>query len=153
VTPHRAKQLLIRLAVVAFACRALVPIGFMPAPIDEGGPIKVCHGGHAGAFFRALSEIRGSEQRVGHDHASHGAHGHALPSGDGDAREESPGESAEHGGWEHCPTGAAFAASVLVAEVTFLFVAPAQSLEPIEPDRLVARLFVGSYQARAPPTV
>ena len=42
------RHVLVKLALVGFFCRALVPAGFMPATISDGGPIRFCHGGRLG---------------------------------------------------------------------------------------------------------
>src|SRR5690606_39508634 len=54
------RHLFVNLALIGFLCRALVPVGFMPAPVADGGPIRVCHGGAAGTLLAALLEQRTS---------------------------------------------------------------------------------------------
>lgn len=61
------RRVLFHLALVGFLCRALVPAGFMPAPLSDGGLIRVCHGGATSALIAALVDGRG---------AVRGDHGH-----------------------------------------------------------------------------
>jgi hypothetical protein len=144
----RARRILIRLAFVGFACRALVPVGFMPAALGDGGPIKVCHGGLASELFRSLAEMRSAHAHTGHDHSSALAdHGQTLDSS------EDGHDRTDHAGWEHCSIGAAFAYAALIADIHFHFHAPEHSFDRIESSQPVAPIFVGSYHARAPPTV
>jgi hypothetical protein len=60
----KIRQSLVRLAAVVFVCRALIPVGFMPAPFGEGGPVVICHGGLAGAFFRGLAQAQSTNAHV-----------------------------------------------------------------------------------------
>jgi len=140
-----ASPVLIRLALLAVACRALVPVGYMPAALSDGGPVKVCHGGLAGAFFAALAEQRATTG----SHAGHGEgaeHGHAhSPGSHGD---QAP---AGHEAWEHCPVGTVFAHAALTSDIAITIASPAQSFEPIAPTRTHQTVFTGSYRARAPP--
>jgi iron complex outermembrane recepter protein len=45
------RRYVIGLALLGFACRAFVPVGYMPAAITDGGPIVLCHGGPVGAWL------------------------------------------------------------------------------------------------------
>src|SRR5690606_2410301 len=58
------------LGLLGFLVRALVPVGLMPAPASAGGPLVFCHGGAAGAFFRALA----ATERPAADGAAHDYH-------------------------------------------------------------------------------
>lgn len=140
-----------RLAValaLGFICRALIPAGFMPAAIGAGGPIAVCHGGLAGAFFRQIAEDRGG----------HGAHGFAHGDADSHAGHQAPDtagaapDQASHEAWEHCPIGAAFGPAAVGGEFAPDLLTLEHELEPVEPARPAAFLPVSSYRARAPPS-
>jgi len=128
----RYRRITFGLLLAAFACRALVPAGFMPAPLSAGGPIVVCPGGLGGAVLTRLARHASPE------HAKHGQHEH--PSEGYDA-------------WEFCPQGASFAAAAPAAVVDFEPPVLAQVLEAAEPPAFLPRLIVTRYRARAPPTV
>jgi hypothetical protein len=153
---YRARRILIRLAFLGFVCRALVPIGLMPAAFDDGGPFKFCHDGAAGELFRVLAsravDHAAIDHAAHHDHSASAAGRAALDAAvDADSFDE---RTAEHAGWEHCPIGTAFAhAAVASAELHFDGVPLEHALNRVEPPALVARLFAGVYRARAPPIV
>jgi hypothetical protein len=148
-------------------CRALIPVGFMPAAIGAGGPVAVCHGGLAGEFFRQLSAQTGAvavddteAAHAGHalhDTVEHGAHASAVNpaaapdhgghTGDGDASDSA------HEAWEHCPVGTAFGAIAIGAEFEFSLPVLRDTLEAVEPAELLSQPFVSSYRARAPPAI
>ena len=143
---RRARQFLIRFAFLSFAFRALVPVGFMPAALADGGPFKICHGGVAGALFSALAE------RTHGAHSGHSAHHHHAQAAAGDALGSGDELPAGHAGWEHCPVGAAVAqAAITSAGIHFEPVPHEQAFARIEPRALVARVIPSVYRARAPP--
>lgn len=152
-----ARQVFLRLAFLGFTCRALIPVGFMPAALADGGPITVCHGGPAGAFFQALADRRPSERAAT---ASARAHGHVPANADAHAVDAGkdplghPDERAtEHAPWERCAIGAAFSPAVLTGELSFQIPALDHAFDRAEPIRPPHSAFVRSYRARAPPTV
>jgi hypothetical protein len=126
----RTVKQLFRLAIAAFLLRAIVPVGFMPAKLSDGGPFVLCPGGPGGTVLSSLVER----------HASHAQHKH-------------DGEGTTHEAWEHCPVGAALAAIAPPSEpnlelLQFRHVlasafAPAQTLVDLP----------AAYLARAPPAV
>ena len=126
----RTVKQLFRLAIAAFLLRAVVPVGFMPAKLSDGGPFVLCPGGPGGIVLSSLVE----------QHAGHGQHAH-------------DGDSSTHEAWEHCPVGAALAAIAPPPEPHFelpqfrhvlaLSNTPAQTLAELP----------AAYLARAPPTV
>lgn len=124
------RRLLTSGLALAFACRALVPVGFMPAPLDSGGPIVLCPGGAGGAIARFLSE------RAALEHAHHPQHEHAPDS---------------HDAWEYCPVGASLGAAALPTTVDLALPILEHVLEAVEPTRVIHRLLPRSYRARAPP--
>lgn len=137
-----ARRRVIALSLVGFAFRALIPAGFMPAALADGGPIKVCHGGMAGAFFEELAE-----RRAGPGHMHHAPGVDAGPAGHGDGYES----SAEHAAWEHCPVGAVFAHAVLTGEMEIGLLSLDHVYDWIEPTYSSPTLLPCSYRARAPP--
>jgi hypothetical protein len=118
----RAKQRLIYAFCLAFAIKALVPLGYMPAAIGEGWPIKLCH-----AWPMPTSGHH-------HEHA-----GHAGGKSDDDA-------------WEHCPLGALAAAPVAPSEHRLNLPPPPRSFGATTGAAVaIAALAIG-FRARAPPS-
>jgi hypothetical protein len=128
------RALLLGLVYLALACRLVIPAGYMPAPLGQGGPIMLCPGG----FFGAAPSVR-DDLHAGH-HGDHHAHG-----------EEQSGS--EHAGWEHCPVGSIFAAAALTSSVDLPVLALRHVLQPLEPARAIASIATQPYQARAPPSI
>jgi hypothetical protein len=135
---------LVRLATALFAFRALIPVGFMPAPFSDGGPVVLCHGGVTGAFFRALHEAQASTDAHMHtaDHSAATADGHRHRDADPDA---------SHEAWEYCPVGAAFSATAVPQEFALSLLESGHSFEHPEPDAIIRIALFSSYRARAPP--
>src|SRR5690606_28419128 len=149
------RRILFRLALIGFLGRALVPAGFMPAPLSDGGPIRLCHGGLAGAPFSLLENERAAEAGAHEQHAAagvgHDAHHASHASGERDAAAE--GERAAHDGWDRCPVGAAFAFAFIVADVPLAEPVQAEPVAVDETATLVVRELAEGYLARAPPRV
>jgi len=129
------------LAIVAFGCRAVVPLGYMPAPLSEGGPFIPCNGVLAGGAFRVLASMPGTSTESAHHEHAGGAHHDS-------AREDGSGA---HEAWQHCPLGVAASSAALAAEYALslpelghVFDYPDDSLP------LIVR-FPSFYLARAPP--
>ena len=126
----RTVKQLFRLAIAAFLLRAVVPVGFMPAKLSDGGPFILCPGGPGGIALSSLVD----------KHAGHGQHAH-------------DGERATHEAWEHCPVGAALAAIAPPSEPDsnlpqFRHVLASSSAAAQTPAEIPA-----AYLARAPPAV
>lgn len=133
------RNLLVKLALLGFLCRALVPAGFMPAPLADGGPIRFCHGGPAGALLTALIEQRSPETSAEHAHSSHEEH------------HDHTRDDASHEGWDRCPVGTAFAFAFLTADVALPLLPLEHGLEPDRFDRVFLPVIPAHYQPRAPP--
>jgi hypothetical protein len=139
----KIRQSLVRFAAVVFVCRALIPVGFMPAPFGEGGPVVLCHGGLAGAFFRGLAEARSTNA---HSHmADHSA---GMASEHPHADEEA---DATHDAWEHCPIGAAFSAAAAPQEFALALPETEQDFGQTAPVANIRTTVTSPYRARAPP--
>jgi hypothetical protein len=141
---QRPRARFLRLTLAGFVCRALIPLGFMPASLADGGPVVVCHGGAAGAFFEALAEARHAggghvHDAGGADHADHGSH----------APDDAAG--ADHTGWERCPVGAAYAGAPLSHEFSLSLLSLAHVYAQAEPAAAPTVTTVSPYRARAPP--
>jgi len=137
------RQLFVNLALFGFLCRALVPVGFMPAPLADGGPIRVCHGGAAGTLLAALLEQRTSTVLT--EAGSH-ADGHH-------SQHDEPRRDLNHEGWERCPVGTAFAFAVLTSDLSLPLLPLEHVLAEGEPDLAIPRTLPSHYHARAPPLV
>lgn len=122
---RRASPPLLWLALAAFALRALIPIGFMPAA-DGTLSLTVCDEGLPAWLLP-------------HPHTA--ASGHAMPAGEG-----------HHSRADHCPfCGATTPAPgpLLLALACAMWVAIASSISLVCPRGLIRLLHVP--QARAPP--
>jgi len=139
------RHVLVNLALIGFLCRALVPVGFMPAPLADGGPIRICHGGASGALFAALLELQSANGFEEHAHGD--LHGHQQDQQDDHDR------NANHDGWERCPVGAVFAFAVLVSDFALPLLPLDHVLARSDSNLAVLPALPGHYQARAPPHV
>jgi len=137
------RHLFVNLALIGFLCRALVPVGFMPAPVADGGPIRVCHGGAAGTLLAALLEQRTSGV-LGDSHSHADGH-HSQP--------DEPERDLNHEGWERCPIGTTFAFAVLVSDLALPLLPLEHALAEGEIDSAIPRTLPSNYHARAPPLV
>lgn len=118
------------LVLAGIALRAVVPAGYMPAPIAEGLPFVLCPGAVPG-----LASLAG-----------HGPHDRGHVHGN---EEAPPGDS---GTWDVCPFGAVFGASILPPELGPLIawlaaVSPAAAANAFVPSPITR-----AWRARAPPT-
>lgn len=164
------------LGLLGFLARALVPVGLMPAPVSAGGPLVFCHGGAAGAFFRALA----APEQPAADGAAHGLHAavdpaqpHAAQHGDHHAGHHpsldrlagtplepaatgaplgGDGPNAEHLAWENCSFTGAFAHAALAPPA---FELPLLALEHVRalpaPRAHATTATTPRYWARGPP--
>jgi hypothetical protein len=145
----KGRQICLRLALAGFLIRAVIPVGFMPAPLAAGGPIVVCHGGLAGAFFQAWAEP-GRDAAMPAQVANHSAMNQHAPS-DHSSDTDEPTQS--HSAWDHCPTGATASAAALAQSFSFtLLELSHRQLDP-EPRFDTPASPTDFYQARAPPPI
>jgi hypothetical protein len=147
VRSDKGRQVCLRLAVAGFLIRALIPVGFMPAALAAGGPIVICHGGLAGAFFQALAEQTGDSAQREHA-ADHSAMAHLAHSDHASAADE---PALDHSAWDHCPTGVSASAAPLAQSFSFSLLV--LSDRPANPESHFGIPVppISSYQARAPP--
>lgn len=126
---HQQKLLsrILWLAVAGVALRAIVPAGYMPAPLSEGLPFVLCPGS---APYLSLP---------GNKH-----HG-------GDAGHASTGDDAASPAWEFCPFGVFFSQAAPATEHAALAPPPSQSPLFAEPGAIVRPALARSWRARAPP--
>lgn len=141
-------------AVLSLAAKLLIPIGYMPGALADGGPIVLCGAGMPGGIMAALGS--GADHARSHEHvdASHHADLHA---GHGSPAEHDPGHDSEHGPgsdhgpWERCVLGAlAFLAPLAVAGVPSIAPLGSSETPPVESARLESRS-IAVVRARGPP--
>jgi hypothetical protein len=147
ISTGKGRQTWLRLFLAGFLIRALIPIGFMPAPLSSGGPIMICHGGLAGAFFQALTENSRGNAVHGHlaDYSAMTHNAHSDHPSDTDDPEP------EHNAWDHCPTGATAGTAPLAQNFSFTLLALSDTQTNPEPRFGIPLPPTSSYQARAPP--
>lgn len=123
------RRWLLRATSVALACNFIVPAGYMPAALADGGPFALCGFG-----------------LVSHAKMSHGSRHGDHSDADGDAPEGSPEDA-----WKYCPLGALSASSAIASD--FFFVLEYRKT-PFVADSgfatVVERPFI-KYRSRAPP--
>src|SRR5690606_13499965 len=131
-TPNR----LLWLAALGIALQAIVPVGYMPAPIAGGLPFVLCPGGLSGAAF-FIADTGLSAHGAGHEQQHEHSDGDAEPAAE----------------WQFCPFGAVFGGATLAAEsgVPFLF-PEAESLAADTDPFVRSALTPRTWRARAPPT-
>jgi hypothetical protein len=126
----------------AVAIKLLVPVGYMPAAIADGGPIRLCDSGPAGAIASLRSAANDVPAHQSGDHAHGHAHGH------GHDHDES---GASHHDWERCYLGGL--SSLAAVSTDWHFSVPALRPAAIATaDReFVTRLAVFAFRPRGPP--
>ena len=120
----KLKQTLHALTCLAVAFKLLVPIGYMPAPISEGG-FMLCP---AGTVTGRLHQV----QHHDHDHDGDGKKGAELD-------------------WDHCPYGA-LAKAAPISFALPAAIAPERAFYvPTLPTRAPTGTTSSAFRARAPP--
>jgi len=123
----RINRLSMRLTLVAVICNFVIPIGYMPASLADGGPAQLCPSGWPSG---------GMPGHGGH----HGHDGH---------NEHSSGDEV----WEHCAYGAASSSPALVADheisIARFSDVPDGYFEP----RQIVRRELLAFRSRAPPSM
>jgi hypothetical protein len=124
---RQARELLVRAAFLAVACKALIPIGYMPAALADGSPVMLCP-----AYGAWATQAMGS-----------------MLDEHGDADEQGSNPSP----WQHCPLGALAAAAAFSSEFTFSL--PDSTPAPVEPFDPTWFSIEGAlgYSPRGPPTM
>lgn len=132
---HRKPNRLLWLAAFGIALQAIVPAGYMPAPISGGLPFVLCPGGMSGAAF-FIADSTGSRHGDGHEQS----HGHV----------ESDSEPSRE--WQFCPLGAMFGAPALTADFQEPSPAPERQVSSTDTVVVARSAFIRTWRARAPPT-
>jgi hypothetical protein len=121
---NRARKALLYAFYIAFAAKTLIPVGYMPAALADGWPIRLCEAFPAGVLVS--------------DHGAHHDHG-----------EDDDDEGDQH--WRHCPLGALASAAGIPSEYRIRLSSPGQDyLPPPLVSRPVAVRALG-FRSRAPP--
>lgn len=120
-----AKQALLVAAYLAFACKALVPIGYMPASLAHGSLLQLCDDVPGIAFA---------------PHGQHHDHDHDHDHDKSDGAQ-----------WKHCQLGALASAAAFAVEFRFhlSWATQAQS-SPVAVQSQAATVRI-AYHSRAPP--
>ena len=117
------RRSLLCLAYLAFACRIVIPPGYMPAALDEGGPVVFCPAGLPAGAMSGTSHHHDDGQDTGD---------HQLA-------------------WEHCPLGAVFDADALAVDIAF-HLASLRQAPPIEhSETSIVAATPRGFRSRAPP--
>lgn len=131
-----ARRNLIGLLWLGLALRVLIPVGYMPAPFSEGGPIVLCPDGLPAGLFAAMDDRLSVRHHAG---SANGAHGH-----DTSADQPNP--------WDSCEFGGTPGVFLPVSDYLVPLSEPGHERPESNPQGVVPVLFTSSYQARAPPT-
>jgi hypothetical protein len=120
---NHARRLLLLACYVAFVAKAVIPIGYMPASLSDGFPVRLCDALPAGKLLS--------------DHDAH--------------RDHVGDESDKR--WEHCPLGAlAGAASVPSAYEVYLS-RPRYGVSAAGDEIVISSAPAIGFRSRAPPSV
>lgn len=125
------------LLVCFLAVRGLVPAGFMPSALAQGGgPYQLCHGDSRAALL--LSSLQAPARYDGHD--SHGAGHHDNPSSATDAGHNHDPATAKHFADSTCAFAAATTGTVA-----------GEQAEPDAPGARVHQFFAALRRSHAQP--
>ena len=118
------RRALILATYLAFACRLMIPAGYMPAALGEGGPVTLCPMGLPAGLL---------PEHSGHHHEDGESRGTDLL-------------------WEYCPVGALADTASIIPDILF-HLPVSQDVGPAEldPADIVSRPFHG-FRPRAPPS-
>jgi hypothetical protein len=163
------------LGCAAVLVKLLIPVGYMPAALASGAPIRLCDGyvpvplqamAHPGAAVPTAGQARAGQATAGHATAGHAMAGHAMAdmphsiaaggtpaAGAGAPSDDDLGGHHEHQhGWEHCSLGALAASAAIASDWPLVFsLPPAADIEAAE-ESIPASLTVAQARARGPPT-
>ena len=148
--------------VLSLVAKLLIPVGYMPGALAEGGPIVLCGAGMPAALMAARgSGVAGADYAPAHEHidalhhagahdAGHGPRGEHYAESDHGPRGEHDPES-DHGPWERCVLGAlAFLAPLAGADLPSIAPLGSSETPPVENTRLESRS-IAVVRARGPP--
>jgi len=145
-------------AFLALASKLLVPVGYMPAAIVDGGPIRLCDMGLSldGAAPDSHDRSSGHAAVVGDASVEDG---HGSPAASHQAAIEDAqdthdhGATSEHGAWERCALGSLASLVALTGDVALPILFTQRSeCDLLEPAALSGRADVAT-RARDPPSL
>lgn len=125
---HRARRHLIGLVLLGLAVRVIMPAGYMPAPIGEGGPFVLCPGGLSGAQYFLADD---GEHADGHEH--------------------DPDDARQANAWAFCPLGAVFGSAVLVTDLVAAVPSPLTFVPAADPQSVEISTAIRTTRVRGPP--
>jgi hypothetical protein len=139
--------------VLAVGAKLLVPVGYMPASLADGGPLMLCGSGLPASLLSSHEhDASGHDAASAHGHPA-SMHDHAGPAAEGAALGSRTGDepASGHHEWERCSLGGLASLAAIAAEWRFEIpaVAPERAAAParILPTR--ARWL--AFRSRAPP--
>jgi hypothetical protein len=97
--------------MLAVAAKLLVPVGYMPAALADGGPFMLC-----GSEFSAATAPASQSEHGSHGHESRGPESHVHGTAAHDHGEE---PAAGHHEWERCSLGGLASLAALSVEWHF----------------------------------
>ena len=136
------RQCSLQAALVAVLLRALVPAGFMAAPVSAGWPWQLCPSGMATSSYRALLGVGAGVQIDGHE--AHLGHGEESAATDDSGYTTEDSEPA-------CSLGAGFSALEQFDGLEPPDLRLAQQLVARDRYTLLPRAPPRRYHSRAPP--
>jgi hypothetical protein len=127
---NNLRRKLTGLILLGLAVRAVMPAGYMPAPIGEGGPFVLCPGSLSGATLILAAQA----QAAGH-------HGDQYDHGSGDGSHF----------WEFCAFGAALGAAAIGNDADLVLPVFEQVLISTRSELPARSPGLHPFDARAPP--
>jgi hypothetical protein len=130
---------------LALASKLLVPPGYMPSAIADGGPIRLCD---VGLPATLVSGAGAGEHIVG----AHEAHANAGALRDrAAAAHDQGGRSDKHHEWEHCPLGGLASLAAIADDWQIaLPYAVQRHFVPVDFVAFDRQIFI-AFRSRAPP--
>jgi hypothetical protein len=148
---------------LAVAIKLLVPVGYMPAALADGGPIRLCDTGPTVALAARDADIAAPTQVDGsapgdahhlhdHDHDHDHNHRHDHSHASGGAHDNSHSDASHHD-WERCYLGGLSSFAALASDWQFTPpVLQAAGIASTDHTLLIGRVTV-SFRPRGPPLV
>jgi hypothetical protein len=123
---RQLKRSLLILGCLAFACRLVIPPGYMPASLADGGPVVFCPVGLPVGFG----------QETGHHH-----------------HDDGEDTQLEELAWENCAFGAVFDSEALVADIVPLIPSFETDFTAIWREEFIVSSSPAAFHSRAPPSL
>jgi len=134
--PARARP---RMLLALFLLRALVPVGYMPVALADGGPFALCHGTSA-QTLALLEQLQA-------DAAGEHQHGHAPA----EAQPAVPADDVHHDLWDRCPLGLGASDAPLAHPFELTIPDPESLPGPWFVEAIPPVATASVYRARGPP--